>query len=249
MSEHVDTIPELDPDVAALVAAYSAETARTPAQIDAVLQQVTTKLAAPAAGTSVGLTPFAAKLVLVGVVVGAGAWLTVRASSSDSPAPQVSGASVPADTEDPSASVVVPPVVVSPVVDPPRRDDVESIASVPAVPHRAAPKRMAERSAASVEDEPRVSLAAELRLLKEARRALRDGDGARALERVRTHRKEHPTSALAEERDATEVMALCSLGRADEAGARAAEYETRYRRSQQPLLARCGGASTEGAHE
>jgi hypothetical protein len=242
MSEH--TIPELDPDVAALVAAYSAETARTPAQIDAVLQQVTTKLAAPAAGTSVGLTPFAAKLALVGVVVGAGTWLTVRASSSELPAPQVSAASVPSDTGtgDPSAPVVVPPVIVPPVVEPPRR---EPIASVPAVPPRATPKRMAERSAASLEDQPRVSLAAELRLLKEARRALRDGDGARALERVRTHRKDHPTSALAEERDATEVMALCSLGRADEARARAAEYETRYRRSQQPLLARCG----EGAHE
>lgn len=251
MSESLESIPELEPDVAAMIAAYAGETTRAPAQIEAALGQVTAKLAAPAAATSVGVTTWVAKLALAGVVAGGGAWLALRPSAPTSPPVAVHTPSdaVPTASEPPSTRVAdVPVVVVEPVLD-----DVAPVEPPPRAvsPPTATPrtKRLAERPANEAEpaqDEPRVSLAEELRLLKEARGALRVGDGARALERVRTHRHEYPNSTLAEERDATEVMALCALGRADEARTMAASHERSYGRSQQPLLAACTDTPSEG---
>ena len=83
------------------------------------------------------------------------------------------------------------------------------------------------------------SLKAELELLRQARSALRGGRAARALEIVLDHRREYPTSAVAEERDATEISALCALGRHDEAEAKAAAMERSSSRPADDLLAGC----------
>lgn len=250
MSEPLESLPDIDADVASMLAAYAAETTRAPVQIDAALQQVTAKLSIPVAATTAGVTAVVAKLALAGVVATAGAWWALRPSTPSPSSPAVV-ASAPASAASSEHQEPAPIVADAPLVV----DEHESRDAAPAEPPLAAPppvakpKRPIERlpnEADDVEDKPRVSLAAELRLLRSARGALRVGDGARALERVRTHRRQYPSSPLAEERDATEVMALCALGRPDDAREMAASYERSYGRSQQPLLATCSDTKSAG---
>ncbi len=73
-----------------------------------------------------------------------------------------------------------------------------------------------------------ISLAEELALLRRAREALRHRNAARARDIVVEHRARWPTSAFSEEREATFVMALCALGRRDEAERRAAGFRAQY---------------------
>jgi hypothetical protein len=61
------------------------------------------------------------------------------------------------------------------------------------------------------------ALDAELSLLHAAQSAWRSGNAAQALTLVAQHRSRHPRSALALERDALRVLALCDLGRRREA--------------------------------
>ncbi|MCH9682210.1 MAG: hypothetical protein K0V04_12300 [Deltaproteobacteria bacterium] len=105
----------------------------------------------------------------------------------------------------------------------------------------AAPRPTAEPTAAidPTEEPTPQSLAADLRLLQQARTALRGGHGVQALEHVRRHRQRHPESTFSEERDATEVMALCALGRTTQAKARAVEFQRRFPRSARDVLAGC----------
>ncbi|MCI0637346.1 MAG: hypothetical protein L0206_26025 [Actinobacteria bacterium] len=72
------------------------------------------------------------------------------------------------------------------------------------------------------------SLVAELALLREARQALRTGNPARALVLARRHARDYPHSSFAEERSATEVMALCASGQREVAEQRAASFRRMY---------------------
>lgn len=69
-------------------------------------------------------------------------------------------------------------------------------------------------------------LLAELRLLRQAQQALRDGAARRALELAERHAALYPRSQLALERGALRVFALCALGRQGEARTLAAELLT-----------------------
>lgn len=64
---------------------------------------------------------------------------------------------------------------------------------------------------------PADGLQAELALVRAAHDALRAGRPDVALERMEQHRRDFPAGALAEERDALRVSAICALGRADAA--------------------------------
>jgi hypothetical protein len=66
-------------------------------------------------------------------------------------------------------------------------------------------------------------LLAELSLLREAQKALRDGSARRALELAERHAALYPRSQLALERGALRVFASCALGRKAEARALATE--------------------------
>ena len=61
------------------------------------------------------------------------------------------------------------------------------------------------------------ALAGELELLHAAQAAWRAGDPGRALSLLSEHRRRHPRSALALERDALRVLSLCELGEQAEA--------------------------------
>ncbi|MBL8945593.1 MAG: hypothetical protein JNK45_20690, partial [Myxococcales bacterium] len=75
MADARESIPELEPGVAELLASFQRETARDPAQVEAALRQVDARLAAPAAAAGGGaMASSAAKLVLAGLVLGGGVW-------------------------------------------------------------------------------------------------------------------------------------------------------------------------------
>lgn len=61
------------------------------------------------------------------------------------------------------------------------------------------------------------TLADEMRYLEAAQRALRDGNGARALAWLDEHKSRFPNGVLAEERLAARVLALCRVGRSADA--------------------------------
>ena len=75
---------------------------------------------------------------------------------------------------------------------------------------------------------PSSELAAERALLDRARSSGASGDPARVLELVAQHRREFPGGRLAEEREALAIRALCSLGRGDEARARAGAFRVAF---------------------
>lgn len=89
------------------------------------------------------------------------------------------------------------------------------------------------------------TLDAEVVLLREANAALQSGDSRRALVLLDQHAARFHQGALAEERAAQRVFALCQSGRTDEASAEAREFLRAAPRS--PLAARvrssCGVAS------
>jgi hypothetical protein len=73
-------------------------------------------------------------------------------------------------------------------------------------------------SESSMDAPPAVpSLGPETALLESARTALGRGDGSTALALLERHEREFPTGVLLEERLAAKVLALCSVGRRDEA--------------------------------
>ncbi|HEX4447213.1 MAG TPA: hypothetical protein VH044_10770 [Polyangiaceae bacterium] len=93
------------------------------------------------------------------------------------------------------------------------------------------------------------TVGAETRLLRSADEALRGGKPAVALALLDEHARTFPHGVFSEERSAERVMALCALGRTDEARAEARRF---LATSQESLLANdirhsCGGAD-EGGH-
>jgi hypothetical protein len=80
----------------------------------------------------------------------------------------------------------------------------------------AAAREKPRTAAATPNAEPKPDVGAELALLREARRALSSGDPGRALELTDAHARAFPRGALSEERSATRIVALCSLGRGAE---------------------------------
>lgn len=69
-----------------------------------------------------------------------------------------------------------------------------------------------------------VSIAAEVALLRSAQNALKDGDGEASLRAIDSLAAKHPNGAMREERQAARVLALCSLGRVEEARSAASSF-------------------------
>jgi hypothetical protein len=105
-----------------------------------------------------------------------------------------------------SPAFAEPRAPVAPVVAALARAPIAPIAEE-AIPVDALP-RVAARS-------PDVAAASDddVSLVRAAYDALRAGDAARALATADEHARKHPRSALAPEREATRILALCALGR------------------------------------
>lgn len=112
------------------------------------------------------------------------------------------------------------------VASPPRSNAQES------VPAAASVSGTKPRSASLVE---------ETRLLREAYAALRSSDPQLALRLLDEHARRFPRGVLSEERSAQRIVALCNLGRLDEARAEAARFSQRSPASplMKSILASC----------
>ncbi len=128
-----------------------------------------------------------------------------------------------------SESAAAAPAAVAPLVPP---VVVEAPAAARAHVPAARPRVIAEPVAAPVEPESAPSLADELRVVDEARGALRD-EPARALAALDDAARRFSRGQLADEREALRVEALARLGRWDEARVRAAALEARAPQSPQ----------------
>ncbi len=93
-----------------------------------------------------------------------------------------------------------------------------------------------------------VSVAAEVALLERASGALRAGDPKRALAAVSEHARRFPNGALAEERDTERIVALCALGRRDEAATATQRFDRAYPSSSHAarIRAACASPSAPG---
>lgn len=122
--------------------------------------------------------------------------------ASSSPAPRAARLA-------PSAEPLPEPVL---RVDPPPAPSAPPVASAPA-------PTVAEH------------LAEEIAILRAIDDALRRGDGASALAGVEKHAAQFPAGAMVEEREAARVLAMCALGRRDDAVKLADRFRVRFPRS------------------
>jgi hypothetical protein len=132
------------------------------------------------------------------------------------------------------------PTITSPHSTAPRPSDspreVEAASAIPAISVDALPTapsaqpadKVVKKAVASVSTSevptPKDTLADEARLLGDARRALKGGDGAGALALLDEHARAFPRGWLADERSAERVVVLCRLGRDAEAVREAAAF-------------------------
>jgi type IV secretory pathway VirB10-like protein len=121
---------------------------------------------------------------------------------------------------------------VAAVEEPAQVEVTEEVAADPETP----PKAKVSRAVAPSEPKPQAAaaIADEVRELAQAQNALREGRAEEALRSLRA--EENKSGALATERLAAEVFALCQLGRTSEAKARAQQFLKQAPKS--PLAAR-----------
>ncbi len=153
----------------------------------------------------------------------------------------------------PTISTLEPTAIVTPVAsteaesEPPMiPPSLASVLVVPAKPPhaRVAPSVSSPVSSPKVTEETEDSLVAETQRLREAHGALRGGDPEKALALLSARAAEGEGQKLREERAAARVLALCKLGRVDEANAEAAAFLAQNPRS--PLADRVRKACTIG---
>jgi hypothetical protein len=126
------------------------------------------------------------------------------------------------------------PVLVSdpPIASPAVTQD--PVAVAPSMTATAPTERQAPSIKPHVDPPPSVappSIGEETALLMGAQTAIREGDSARALALLDEHARRFPTGMLAEERDASRVLALCAAGRTSEARELAGKFLAAHPRS------------------
>jgi len=176
-----------------------------------------------AVGAATGRAALAAKVAIfvAGGLVGSAATLLVDASLEEPEPPSrvehVARAAEPPPDEAASEPRTEPPAPVEPPA--PQELDVRGDE-----PPREATPRPRERT-------PRMSATGERELIDAARAALVRGRTANALATLRRHRREFPSGALVEERDALVILALARSGDGAQAATRAERFSRRYPRS------------------
>ncbi len=177
-------------------------------------------LGAPtAAATFVGLGLGVAGLLAAAVTVGV-------VATGDGPAVAASPAVGPALDTVPAAATSSPPALSS--SEPATMPSVTASAAVPLEPEPSQPRRIrskvpkpAPAPESNAPEPPVLDLAADTRLLREAKQAVRRGDARGALERLEAHAQRFPEPAQPDLRAALWVESLCALDRDDEARRRA----------------------------
>ncbi len=146
------------------------------------------------------------------------------------PPPERAQRSVPAPLE----TIEPPETIESPeVIEPPEGIEPPSEPASSPKPARSRPVRPAADA----------TLHAEMALLRPAQQALRAGHHARALRLLDDHARSFPSSALAEERSLSRIIALCGVGKGEQARREAATFGRRHPGS--PLTTRAQTACVE----
>lgn len=256
MTDDSDGLPDLleappTQEVQDLLEAYRAQTHRSGAQVESALQSVTAHVGAAsataAATTGISTT---AKVGLAATLLGV---VGVVGLAVGRPSPQPEPRLKPVVVSAPAAADLVDEVEpepvereVSPAPEPPPEEDTSN-AQLPEpkpkprsgskvrIKPKPKPKALPSKPA------PTSTLTEELRRLQQVRAALRGGTPARARALIQSHRRDYPNSTLAQERDATEVAALCAEDRDADAKRKAAAFAKAYPGSSQDLLADCDG--------
>ncbi|MEO8875537.1 MAG: hypothetical protein ABI461_08120 [Polyangiaceae bacterium] len=94
---------------------------------------------------------------------------------------------------------------------------------------------------------PALQTGAEVELIQHAQQALAANDASTALALLNEHARRFPNGALAEERDAARVLALCGAGRQADASAMGAAFLNRYPTSPLASRVRSSCANSIGA--
>ncbi|MGH7282482.1 MAG: hypothetical protein ACRELY_13225 [Polyangiaceae bacterium] len=223
-----------------------------------------TSLGAAATATGAGLG-FATKIVAAVAIIGsvsAGAVTVHRASQAKSAVMQTAQKQTEATTST-EAKTTTPTTITTtatetatettnPVAGP--VSDLENRPSTVDIDHRPRPSTSTidhRPSTSTIEDRPAtvansLQVTAEVDLLRRAQEALNDGDANAALALLDEHARKYPNGALAEEREAARVVALCAANRVDDARATAQSFSTAH--PQSPFAARiaasCAGTSS-----
>ena len=220
---------------AALMATIAAGAATTLAnQASAATPDITPDLSLPTSigiGKPIAATVFGsifAKGMLVVVLGAAGAWLAwpttpnkpMNGSSGIPDKPVASIAATAAAPAPDSSAEVAPESPMAPLVE-----VSEQIISAKPAPIAAS------TASAEVPDESEDSLLAETQRLREAHGAMQNGDAEKALELLSEKAAEDEGQKLREERAAARVLALCKLGRVEEAQAEAEAFLSQNPRS------------------
>ncbi|MEX1362674.1 MAG: sigma-70 family RNA polymerase sigma factor [Nannocystaceae bacterium] len=209
--------------------------------------------------STLGLTVAAAigALVIMSATVGRGESPTRPRALVATPSPASIAVDLPADVR-PAAEPPTPsplastrPTVAEPIVQP-RPSSETSVATSRAARSRSAPPRSPAPSSepdgdtgpSEATSEPASTLAAEVAVLDRAAEALREGEAARALQWLAEHETRFPRGRLVDVRKATQVRALCRLGRHDRAQAEAQALRLEHPDSAvaRAVSDSCGGA-------
>ena len=253
MTDDSDGLPDLPPtqEMQDLFSAYRAQTHRSGAQVESALQSVSAQVGATgAAATATGVST-AAKVGLAATLLGIAGAVGLVVSG---PKPQAERTTEPVTA---TASTQRDEQLADEPADPPaaaQRSTVpptpppaltEQAPLIPAEPSkaktRARPNSGPKAKVAQTKPAPTGTLAEELRRLQQVRAALRAGTPEKARALIDSHRRDYPQSVLAQERDATEVAALCALDRDADAKRKATAFARAYPGSSQDLLAGCDG--------
>jgi len=167
------------------------------------------------------------------VALGAGIWFSRPLPPGSPPPPATSVAvadtalpaspsaiapSAAADTASPTSPSAEPLAAARPAVEPSDSPAAPSSAGVRPSGTTVASPKVADT------DPPKDPLEDETRQLREAHGALQSGDPGKALKLLDEQATTYASGQLREERAAARVLALCKLGKVDEARAKAAEF-------------------------
>lgn len=238
-------MPDLSPDAAALLRAGREGFRPTASDRERVLESLSGRLGdgilldgrgAGAPSPAPVVARFALRRwLLIGLpALGVGAGLLAarelpRTTRADSRPAAATPALTVADGRDPSAAS-------------PAASGADSVASVADL---ATPGRLSNAqhvATARTAAQPADALGEEVRLLSHAQQELNDGRPAQALKTLGEHERRFPTGALAEERLAMRVQALCAQGRRAEAKVNLTELSRAFPGSVHiaPARAACG---------
>lgn len=160
--------------------------------------------------------------MLATIAIGGSGLAVIAANSEPDPKPQAA-APLPDPTPAPHESRVVPP---QPAIPAPAEPEPE-VQTSPQPSQPATTPRRPERKVVPPEPSAETGIEAELRLIEQARLALRNHDASATLRALDEHARRFPNGQLATERRHSKIKAYCLAGRTDEADALATDATAR----------------------